>query len=213
MASQWDSKSVPHGTFWRTWISPSTGTRVLLMSVWIFFNQLWECHFNQIVFVFNWSWAFHLHLSDIDECKLGERCGPNSHCHNTNGSFYCTCQRDYIPTSGTQHFHPERGVTCKGQYEDRTAHLLEYAQTHTRRHTFTCTTYIQGHSSCFIPFFTFGKGIYYAIHQLKVQSQTFSCFEECWSEKEPYDAILLGVLWSSGFTVTSSSSCWKYEKK
>ncbi|TDH08637.1 hypothetical protein EPR50_G00099660 [Perca flavescens] len=50
---------------------------------------------------------------DVDECKSGQVCGPNSHCHNTNGSFYCTCQRDYIPTSGTQHFHPERGVRCK----------------------------------------------------------------------------------------------------
>ncbi|XP_059197863.1 adhesion G protein-coupled receptor L4 isoform X2 [Centropristis striata] len=50
---------------------------------------------------------------DIDECKSGPVCGPNSHCHNTNGSFYCTCQRDYIPTSGTKHFHPERGVRCK----------------------------------------------------------------------------------------------------
>uniref|UniRef100_A0A3Q3WAP9 Adhesion G protein-coupled receptor L4 n=1 Tax=Mola mola TaxID=94237 RepID=A0A3Q3WAP9_MOLML len=59
---------------------------------------------------------------DIDECESGELCGPNSHCHNTNGSFYCTCQRDYIPTSGTQHFHPARGVRCKGQYEERKAH-------------------------------------------------------------------------------------------
>ncbi|XP_037326251.2 adhesion G protein-coupled receptor L4 [Pungitius pungitius] len=50
---------------------------------------------------------------DIDECRSGQRCGPNSQCHNTNGSFYCTCQRDYIQTSGTKHFHPERGVRCK----------------------------------------------------------------------------------------------------
>ncbi|XP_032382303.1 adhesion G protein-coupled receptor L4 [Etheostoma spectabile] len=50
---------------------------------------------------------------DIDECKSAQVCGQNSHCHNTNGSFYCTCQRDYIPTSGTQHFHPERGGGCK----------------------------------------------------------------------------------------------------
>ncbi|XP_068447888.1 adhesion G protein-coupled receptor L4 [Clinocottus analis] len=50
---------------------------------------------------------------DIDECRAGQVCGPNSHCRNTNGSFYCNCQRDYIPTSGTKHFHPERGVRCK----------------------------------------------------------------------------------------------------
>uniref|UniRef100_A0A1A8M5F7 Adhesion G protein-coupled receptor L4 n=2 Tax=Nothobranchius pienaari TaxID=704102 RepID=A0A1A8M5F7_9TELE len=51
--------------------------------------------------------------TDIDECKSGSVCGPNSHCYNTNGSFYCTCQRDYISTSGSKHFHPERGVRCK----------------------------------------------------------------------------------------------------
>ncbi|XP_077572925.1 adhesion G protein-coupled receptor L4 [Stigmatopora nigra] len=50
---------------------------------------------------------------DIDECEGGQACGSNSHCHNINGSFYCTCQRDYIPTSGTKHFHPERGGRCK----------------------------------------------------------------------------------------------------
>lgn len=94
------------------------------------------CHSNHSVFVFNWSRTFHLHVSDIDECMSGELCGPNSHCHNTNGSFYCTCQRDYIPTSGTQHFHPERGVRCKGQYEDRKSTL---AQVHTKSHALTLT--------------------------------------------------------------------------
>ncbi|XP_037530522.1 adhesion G protein-coupled receptor L4 [Nematolebias whitei] len=51
--------------------------------------------------------------TDIDECKSGPVCGHNSLCHNTNGSFYCTCQRDYISTSGSKHFHPERGARCK----------------------------------------------------------------------------------------------------
>lgn len=73
--------------------------------------------------LFTQSGTFYLPLSDIDECQLGEPCGPNSRCHNTNGSFYCTCQRDYIPTSGTQHFSP-RDVKCKGQCEDRDEHKL-----------------------------------------------------------------------------------------
>lgn len=61
-------------------------------------------------------------LPDIDECKSGEPCGPNSRCHNSNGAFYCTCQRDYTPTSGTQHFHPDTGAGCKGQWRNWETH-------------------------------------------------------------------------------------------
>uniref|UniRef100_A0A3P8YSS7 Adhesion G protein-coupled receptor L4 n=1 Tax=Esox lucius TaxID=8010 RepID=A0A3P8YSS7_ESOLU len=53
--------------------------------------------------------------TDVDECKNAHICGPFSHCHNTKGSFFCNCQRDYISTSGTQHFHPDNGVRCKGK--------------------------------------------------------------------------------------------------
>uniref|UniRef100_A0A7N9AVY7 Adhesion G protein-coupled receptor L4 n=1 Tax=Mastacembelus armatus TaxID=205130 RepID=A0A7N9AVY7_9TELE len=70
---------------------------------------------------------------DTDECRTEQVCGPNSHCHNTNGSFYCTCQRDYIPTSGSKHFQPERGVSCKGRYEE------ECSCTHGAHHTHTDT--------------------------------------------------------------------------
>ncbi|CAL1593551.1 unnamed protein product [Knipowitschia caucasica] len=52
------------------------------------------------------------HCIDVDECRSGQICGPNSQCHNTNGSFYCTCQRDYVPTSGSERFHIDDGVTC-----------------------------------------------------------------------------------------------------
>lgn len=68
-----------------------------------------------------------LRLSDFDECQSGEEpCGQNSRCHNTNGSFYCTCQRDYIPTSGTRHFHPAGDVRCKGQCENSKEHTLTF---------------------------------------------------------------------------------------
>uniref|UniRef100_A0A8D0AUV4 Adhesion G protein-coupled receptor L4 n=1 Tax=Sander lucioperca TaxID=283035 RepID=A0A8D0AUV4_SANLU len=79
---------------------------------------------------------------DIDECKSGQVCGPSSHCHNTNGSFYCTCQRDYIPTSGTQHFHPERGVRCKGRYEEE----LTCTCTRTRTRTRTLQAHVRLHA-------------------------------------------------------------------
>lgn len=33
---------------------------------------------------------------DIDECREGiARCGSNSHCVNTEGSYECTCPRGY----------------------------------------------------------------------------------------------------------------------
>lgn len=93
------------------------------MSVKICVSVMWRASLhNHVVFIFNQSPTLHLHLSDIDECKTGQLCGPSSHCHNTNGSFYCTCQRDYIPTSGAKHFHPESGVRCKGRYEDGRVH-------------------------------------------------------------------------------------------
>lgn len=129
--------------------------------------------------------TFHLHFPDIDECKSGEPCGPNSRCHNTNGSFYCTCQRDYIPTSGTQHFHPERGAGCKGQYwkREKCTRKNTHAGTRTHTHTITCATCVKHiYLSSSLFFITFwGRSICYAIHQVKVQSQIFSCFEKCWS--------------------------------
>lgn len=111
--------------------------------------------------------TFYLRFSDFDECRSGEEpCGQNSRCHNTNGSFYCTCQRDYIPTSGTQHFHPAGDVRCKGQCEDSKEHAL----------TFT-------HFSSLLFFFNFffwvhfrGR-IYHAILRVNVLSGIFSCSE------------------------------------
>lgn len=79
--------------------------------------------------VINWAWNRQLPLSDIDECIEEQVCGQNSHCHNTNGSFYCTCQRDYIQSSGSKHFHPKTGVRCKGWYE--------YGRAYTLAHTLT----------------------------------------------------------------------------
>ena len=51
---------------------------------------------------------------DIDECEAGQLCGPFSNCHNTNGSFYCTCQRDFSPSAGPAHFQPDNGTHCRG---------------------------------------------------------------------------------------------------
>ncbi|XP_059495902.1 adhesion G protein-coupled receptor E5-like isoform X1 [Stegostoma tigrinum] len=43
---------------------------------------------------------------DDNECELdvSARCGVNTECHNTFGSFYCTCKKGYSTHSGETHF-------------------------------------------------------------------------------------------------------------
>ena len=55
-------------------------------------------------------------IADIDECEDDGICGRHSKCHNTIGSFYCSCQRDYTASSGTSRFQDRSKVECKGEY-------------------------------------------------------------------------------------------------
>ncbi|XP_076866149.1 adhesion G protein-coupled receptor E5 isoform X3 [Brachyhypopomus gauderio] len=41
---------------------------------------------------------------DIDECESQETCGEHAACHNTMGSFYCTCHPGYTLESGRSNF-------------------------------------------------------------------------------------------------------------
>ncbi|XP_065432226.1 adhesion G protein-coupled receptor E5 isoform X4 [Chrysemys picta bellii] len=52
---------------------------------------------------------------DINEC-LGPSppdCGPNTHCANVAGSYYCTCSDGYKPSSGKANFTHANESTCQ----------------------------------------------------------------------------------------------------
>ncbi|XP_070270062.1 adhesion G protein-coupled receptor E2-like [Myotis yumanensis] len=52
---------------------------------------------------------------DIDECKqrVIVTCGIDARCHNTKGSYYCTCRLGYRPGSGARKFNNASENTCQ----------------------------------------------------------------------------------------------------
>ncbi|XP_059552645.1 adhesion G protein-coupled receptor E5-like [Myotis daubentonii] len=52
---------------------------------------------------------------DIDECKqrVNVTCGEDARCHNTKGSYYCTCRPGYRPGSGATKFNNPSENTCQ----------------------------------------------------------------------------------------------------
>ncbi|TSO98514.1 Sushi domain-containing protein 1 [Bagarius yarrelli] len=52
------------------------------------------------------------YCQDKDECQLGQICGDHSRCHNTYGSYFCTCVSGYSPTNNLSVFIPNDGTYC-----------------------------------------------------------------------------------------------------
>ncbi|XP_066468715.1 sushi domain-containing protein 1 [Tiliqua scincoides] len=54
------------------------------------------------------------YCQDKDECQLGtgKICGAHASCHNTHGSFYCTCLGGYQASSKNKIFIPNDGTLC-----------------------------------------------------------------------------------------------------
>ncbi|XP_023603003.1 CD97 antigen-like [Myotis lucifugus] len=55
---------------------------------------------------------------DIDECEQGKLetlCGREADCHNTKGSYYCTCIPGYRLVSGAAKFSDASENTCQGK--------------------------------------------------------------------------------------------------
>ncbi|XP_034548960.1 sushi domain-containing protein 1 isoform X2 [Notolabrus celidotus] len=52
---------------------------------------------------------------DKDECQIGASkiCGPHTTCHNTYGSYYCTCLSGYSPSNNLDVFIPNDGTSCQ----------------------------------------------------------------------------------------------------
>ncbi|XP_062398816.1 sushi domain-containing protein 1 isoform X2 [Sardina pilchardus] len=55
------------------------------------------------------------HCEDKDECQIGANfiCGDHTACHNTHGSYYCTCLSGYTPTNKMPVFIPNDGTYCQ----------------------------------------------------------------------------------------------------
>ncbi|KAK5933023.1 hypothetical protein CgunFtcFv8_004681 [Champsocephalus gunnari] len=55
------------------------------------------------------------HCRDKDECQIGASkiCGLHSDCHNTQGSYFCTCLSGFIPSNNMDIFTPNDGTHCQ----------------------------------------------------------------------------------------------------
>ncbi|XP_007572937.2 sushi domain-containing protein 1 isoform X1 [Poecilia formosa] len=55
------------------------------------------------------------HCQDKDECQIGASkiCGQHTTCHNTYGSYYCTCLSGYRPSNNMAVFIPNDGTHCR----------------------------------------------------------------------------------------------------
>ncbi|XP_073808050.1 sushi domain-containing protein 1 isoform X4 [Danio rerio] len=52
------------------------------------------------------------YCQDKDECQLGKICGDHTKCHNTHGSYFCTCLAGYSPSNQMNTFIPNDGTYC-----------------------------------------------------------------------------------------------------
>ncbi|XP_078027057.1 sushi domain-containing protein 1 isoform X2 [Epinephelus lanceolatus] len=61
------------------------------------------------------------HCQDKDECQIGATkiCGQHTTCHNTYGSYYCTCLAGYSPSNNMTTFIPNDGTHCQDVDECR----------------------------------------------------------------------------------------------
>ncbi|XP_036953207.1 sushi domain-containing protein 1 isoform X3 [Acanthopagrus latus] len=55
------------------------------------------------------------YCQDKDECAIGASriCGHHTICHNTFGSYYCTCLAGYSPSNNMEVFIPNDGTHCQ----------------------------------------------------------------------------------------------------
>ncbi|XP_014027760.2 sushi domain-containing protein 1 isoform X13 [Salmo salar] len=61
------------------------------------------------------------YCQDKNECQIGANkiCGQHTACHNTYGSYYCTCLAGYSPSNNMAIFIPNDGTRCQDINECR----------------------------------------------------------------------------------------------
>ncbi|XP_026873206.2 adhesion G protein-coupled receptor L4 [Electrophorus electricus] len=77
---------------------------------------------------------------DYDEClNATQICGENAGCHNTEGSYYCTCKSGYLST-GSQQFQTNDGTHCKDidECEDKKK-CGPFSKCHNTNGSFSCS--------------------------------------------------------------------------
>ncbi|KAM6931430.1 sushi domain-containing protein 1 [Xenentodon cancila] len=79
---------------------------------------------------------------DKDECQIGSNkiCGQHTTCHNTYGSYYCTCLGGYSPSNNMDVFTPNDGTHCQDIDECRITGVCgEGGQCRNLEGSFDCT--------------------------------------------------------------------------
>ncbi|KAM9744307.1 sushi domain-containing protein 1 isoform 3-T3 [Menidia menidia] len=79
---------------------------------------------------------------DKDECQIGANkiCGQHTMCHNTYGSYFCTCLAGYSPSNSMPVFIPNDGTHCQDIDECRVTGLCgEGAQCRNLEGSFDCS--------------------------------------------------------------------------
>ncbi|TDH12445.1 hypothetical protein EPR50_G00046570 [Perca flavescens] len=79
---------------------------------------------------------------DKDECQIGASkiCGQHTTCHNTYGSYYCTCLAGYSPSNNMAIFIPNDGTHCQDIDECRITGLCgEGGQCRNLEGSFDCS--------------------------------------------------------------------------
>ncbi|XP_027890854.1 sushi domain-containing protein 1 [Xiphophorus couchianus] len=82
------------------------------------------------------------HCQDKDECQIGASkiCGQQTTCHNTYGSYYCTCLSGYSPSNNMAVFIPNDGTHCQDIDECRITGLCgEGGQCRNLEGSFDCS--------------------------------------------------------------------------